>query len=212
MAEYLYHLLSVDHLLNVTVNRTQGPLLLHEEAAALSSDFLRDLQHEHDTDQHQHEKRRAQAKHGTAYRQDGHTGGYHVRQGLGDHLPQCVSIVGIMAHHVPVGVGIKILHRQGLHMGKHIVPDGHKHPLGYLNHEPIIGKASDDACKIDAGHLQQRSCKRPVIRHGLLQHGGDIIVNQPLKEQGTSHAGYGADEDAYHHQNATDLIGLKHIP
>ena len=124
MAKYLYHLLAIDHFLNVAIYRTQGPLLLHKKASALPGDFFRHLQHKHHADEHHKGKHRAQAEHGPAYRQDGHRGGYQVGQRLGDHLPQGIRIVGVVAHHIPVGVGIKILYRQGLHMGEHIVPDG----------------------------------------------------------------------------------------
>ena len=134
MGKDLDDLLSLDHLLNIAVEGTEGLLLALEVDAALAADGL-------DHQQHQEEERHGDEGQQRVHHQHHHEGGHkgqHVGQETGkavaDHLRNGVHIVGKAAHHITGEVGVKIGHRQLLHLIEQILTDGGYRALRNTHH------------------------------------------------------------------------------
>ena len=120
MAEDLDDLLAVHHLLDIAVDPAQILLLGDEEAPgaldALDGKRHRRGNHEQRDDQQRH----VEDNHRSHDAHNRHNAGNELRHGLGNHLPHGVDVVGIDAHNIAVGVRVKILDRQALHLGKEL--------------------------------------------------------------------------------------------
>ena len=123
MAEHLDHLLPGDHLLNVAVDGPQGLLLAHKVFAGAAADLPGEEQHKAYHRQHQQGQGDAGGHHGAEHRRQGDYCVEQLGDALGDKHAQGVRVVGVAAHHIPVGVGVKILDGQLLHVGEQVVPD-----------------------------------------------------------------------------------------
>ena len=74
VAEYLDHLLPLDHLLNIAVYRAQGLLLPHKESAGHAGELLRGKQSSHQSHQDHSGEDGAGEEHGGKHRNEGHNG------------------------------------------------------------------------------------------------------------------------------------------
>ena len=211
MAEDLDYLLAVDHLLDVAVQVAQLHLLADEIAAAAAGQEPGDAEHPDDAHDDHSGQGQIGGQHAHKGDQDHHAGVDHLGDALGEHLAQGVHVVGVDAHHVAVGVGIKVLDGQGLHVAEQVVPDALLHALGDGDHQAVVGEGTQGAHDIQPGHHQKDPHQAAVIGglHG--QQGGDVVVDQVAQKQGPRHRGDGADEDAEDHQHEQSHIAPAHI-
>ncbi len=129
VAEYLDNLLTVHHFLNITIHLAKLFLLLDKVPPGAPTDKLGRFCHQHQHDNQQQGQLPAQDDHGNEHADQRNRRGEHIRDTLADHLPQRVGIVGKAAHNFAVGVGIKVLDGQLLHMGKHFIAHLFEHAL-----------------------------------------------------------------------------------
>ena len=183
MAEDLDHLLPVNHLFNISVDIGDILLLFHEESAASACDLLDQHQHQHSEGQHHQSHPDAQVHHGDKHGDHGYHRREQLRQTLGQHLAERIRIVGIVTHHITMGAGVKIFHRQCLHVGKHFVTNDFQGALGNHRHGSREEESSQDACQEDACDLHDRMQQPVEDRCCLQQHRKDIVIDQTLQEQ-----------------------------
>ena len=126
-------------------------------------------------------------------------------------MPQGIHVVGVDAHHIAVGVGVKIPDGQGLHVSEQIVADLLLHALGDGDHQAVVGQGAQGAHHIEAGHQEQsvEQAGEHRVFHG--QQRRDIVVDQGAQENGAGHRGHRADQDAYQHQKKADQVAPAHI-
>ena len=207
VAEDLDHLLSAQHFLDVAVQVTQGGLLGHEVVGAGATHLFC-----HQDDDHGHGHHH-QGQHPTVVDHDAEGGqhrdgaGEELGQGLGDELPQGIGVVGVVAHHVPVGVGVKIADGQGLHVVEHVIPDGLQAALGDQDHQAAVEEGTHHADEVDGGHGQQHPGQTRENGVLLQQQGGNVLVHQYLHEHGTADVGHRGDQHAQAGQGE-DALGM----
>ena len=206
MAEDLDHLLAVDHLLDIAVQGAQGALLAEEVAAAAARQEPGHQQGEEDAHQHHHSQQGVGEQHAQEGDQNGHGGVDDLGDALGEHLAQGIHVVGVDAHHVAVGVGVKVLDGQGLHVAEQVVPDGFLNALGDHDHVPVVGVRTQGAHQEQAAHHHQGPHQAGEVRVRRAQQGGDIVIDQTAQEQRARHIGDGADQDAEDDQHEADLV------
>ena len=211
VAEYLDDLLPADHFLDKAIDPAEGLLLLDEIFGAAAADLFHDDHHQPQKDEHQQREPDAGAQHGDKYRSDADQGADGIGQTLADHLPQGIGIIGVVAHHVAVGVGIKIFNGERLHMSKHIVPDGFKSTLRHGDHQAGLQVGGQHAGQIDAGHDGKRTEQRGEIGGGLPDERSDVVIDQRFKEQGGCHAGNGADKQQDEYDRQPQLVAAGDI-
>ena len=211
VAEYLNHLLAVDHLFDIAVQITQLHLLLDEVAAAAAGQEAGHTEHDEDAHNHHSGKQQIGGQHAHEGDQNHHGGVDHLGNALGEHLTQGVHVVGINAHHIAVGMGVKILDGQGLHVAEQIITDALLHALGNGDHDPVVGKSTQSAHNIQAGHHENDSQQAAEVRvvHG--QQGRDIVVDQVAQEQGAGHGGHRADQNAQNDHHKQGQVAAAHV-
>ena len=114
-----------------------------------------------------------------------------------DHLAQGVNIVGVIAHHVAVIMGVKILDGKVLHAVEHLFAHLGKRALGDNGHQLV-----EHCARRQAEHIEHHQDEHkvedlpahggPVSRLPALLHQGDDI----LHEDGGDGADDGVEEDA----------------
>ena len=210
VAEHLDDLLSVDHLFNIAVHRTDGVLLLDEERTALAAHELGN--HHHHCHKRQDKQRQpdAQTHHCHEYGNHRHDGRKDLRHTLRQHLPERIGVVGVQAHDVAAGMGVEKADGQRLHMGKHLVTDGFQNTLCHHDHEPVIEQRPQNAGGVQHAQSCQRSRQTGEVPAAVQQHGRNVIVDQRLQKCRACHAGNGTDENAHQHQHKLEPI-LFHI-
>ena len=206
VAEDLDDLLAVHHLLDIAVDPAQILLLGDEEAPgaldALDGERHRRGNHEQRDDQQRH----VEDNHRGHDAHNRHNAGNELRHGLGNHLPHGVDVVGVDAHNIAVGVRIKILDRQALHLGKELDAQVFERALRDEDHQVIVQPRAERAEDIHRRHAEHRTAHRAEIRIRLAYHRGDIVVDQALHEHRAVNVGHGADEQADDDRDAVDLI------
>ena len=75
-----------------------------------------------------------------------------MRKTHGDGLAQGVDIIGITAHELAVGMGVKIFDGQVLHAVKKVSPHSVEGSVGDDDHHPVIGIGTGRAGQIDTTH------------------------------------------------------------
>ena len=168
MAEYFDHLLSVDHLFDIPVDVSDVLLLFHEEAAASSCNLLDQHQHQHGESQHHQGQPDAQVHHGDEHCDHGHHRRKQLRQTLGQHLPERICVVSIVTHHITMGAGVKIFHRQCLHVCKHFITDDFQSALGNHRHGSRKEEGCQNTCQEYAADLHD-GVQQTVENRGCLQ-------------------------------------------
>ena len=184
VAEDLDHLLAVDHLLDIAVQIAQLHLLADKVAAAAAGQEPGDTEHAKDTDDDHPSECQVGDQHTHKGDQDHHAGVDDLWDALGEHLAQGVHVIGIDAHHIAVGVGVKVLDGQRLHMAEQVITDALLHTLGDGDHQPVVREGAEGAHNIQAGHHKQDTHKAAVIRDLHGQQRGDVVVDEVAQEQG----------------------------
>ena len=200
MVEDLDDLLPLDHLLDVAVDLSQSALLGGEIPPAAAADNPDHQQHhpQHgEGDQRQH---RAEDQH--------HEDGARKVQRAGDHaakaVVQCLGdgldVIGVAAHQLAVGMGVKVFQRQLLHPLKQVRPDLRHAGLGDVHHDPGIAEGADRPHNIHRRHEAQHPRKPREVP------GQNIVVDQGLDEVGAPHGAGGADAQQHHHHRQQRLV------
>ena len=94
-AEYLDNLLSVHHLLNVTVYLTQISLLLDEVCTGKTCHLLGNDQRYSNHNQRNHGQRNIDDQHCRKHTDDRDQTGEKLCHTLTDHLTECINIIGV---------------------------------------------------------------------------------------------------------------------
>ena len=195
MVEDFDDLLTLDHLLDVSVDLTQGLLLSREIPPAAAADGPHYQQH------HRQHGKGDERQGGTQHQH--HDNGAQKIQRAGDHTAKAVvqslgdglNIVGIAAHQLAVGVGVEVFQRQSLHPFKEIRPDFRHTGLGDMHHNPGVAKRAHRPGNIHCRHEAQHFRKPRKIS------GQDIVIDQGLDKIGAPHGAGGADtKQHYHHR------------
>ena len=105
------------------------------------------------------------------------------------------DIVGVVAHHIAMGMGIKVLDGQGLHVGKHIVPYGFQGALRHGDHQPCLQVGSQHTGQVNAPHHGQSLKKRGEAWCRLSNKRSDIIIDQRFEEKRGGNTGYCTDDE-----------------
>jgi hypothetical protein len=128
---------------------TERFLLADEEFRASAADGLRHEEHKDRTANNHAEELQAEAEHDNDQRKDNDTGGNQAGDTLRDELTKCVDIIGIMAHDIAMGMGIKIFDGKRLHFCKHFVTHIAKRSLRYVRHDACPCKVTDKTREIN---------------------------------------------------------------
>ena len=108
-------------------------------------------------------------------------------------------------------MGVKVADGQALHVGEKLGADVAHGALGHVDHDAGVGPGGQDAHQVDAGDAAQRAQQGPEVGVLLLEHGGDVIVDQGLQEKAGLYVGKGAEEDADQHHHAVGSVVLEHL-
>ena len=206
VAEDLDDLLAVHHLFDIAVDLAQIHLLLHEEAARIFDALHGERHRRGDHEQRDDQQRHVEHHHRNDDADNHDDAGNQLRHGLGDHLAHGVDIVGVYAHDIAVGMRVKILDRQALHLGKELDAQVFQRALRDEDHQIVVQPRAERAEDIHRRHAEHRTAHRAEIRIRLAHHRGDIVVDQALHEHRAVNVGHGADEQADDDHDAVDLI------
>ncbi len=177
MAEDLDHLLAVHYLLNEALGLPHGFLLPDKVFGGAAAHLFGNDGHERHAQQHQKGHPKAVIEHDAEHAGDDHAGPQQRGQRLRDQLPQGVGVVGVIAHDIPVAMGIKIADGQILHAVEHGPADLVKKALGDACHQLAVA---------DAGKRRQnvKPAQNGEQRHDLRLGGGPVAGGEPLFDDG----------------------------
>ena len=119
-----------------------------------------------------------------------------------------IGVVGVKAHNIAVGAGIKGADGKPLHFFKHFVPNLFERSLRDGYHDTVIKKRGQHADQIDRADHDQHLQKLCEYRGRACEQRRDIIVDQGLQEQRRSGGRNGAEQNTDHHKNELSLIVL----
>ena len=152
MAEYLYHLLSGNGLLNVTVHGSDGGLLGLIIFPALSSHQLHSLKHQGDHHNRDQSQPYVGIEHQCKGTDNADGSGDQLYNGIVQHFPYCIHIIGKAAHHIPVIVGVIISHRKLLQLFKQLVSELLNGILGNADHDLLLQVLCQHCRHINSSH------------------------------------------------------------
>ena len=211
VAENLDDLLAVHHFLDVAVDLAQLLLLLEEVLAGVAGEILGGQHHSADHDQGQYAQRHAEVKHGQKYADYRNDRIDQLGQALADELAQGINIVGVDRHDVAVGVAVKILDGQGLHVDEQVVAQTFQGALGDLGHGAVLDEDGQDAHAVEAGYTGDGMQQAGEIVALFGQQGQDVAVDQSLHKQGALDLSEHAEQNAAQHQDDLELVLLHHV-
>ena len=110
-----------------------------------------------------------------------------------------------------MGMGIKILDGEPFHFFKQVVAHIALGPLGYIDHQPGLGKGCHDSQRIKDDHTANGSRQRSEIRVLLPQHGNDVIIDQGFDKQGPLKSCKHTGKNTDHNNNPLNRIILEGI-
>ena len=211
VAENLDDLLAVHHFLDVAVDFAQLLLLLEEVLAGVAGEILGGQHHSADHDQGQYAQRHAEVKHGQKYADYRNDRIDQLGQALADELAQGINIVGVDRHDVAVGVAVKILDGQCLHVDEQVVAQTFQGSLGDLGHGAVLDEEGQDAHAVEAGHTGDGMQQAGEIVALFGQQGQDVAVDQSLHKQGALDLSEHAEQNTAQHQDDLELVLLHHV-
>ena len=211
MAENLDDLLPFHHLFDVAVDGAQVFLLGHKITGGAVGDLPGDQQHQPHHEQRQASEGDVQGDHGEQNAQNGHRRGHQLRHALADHLTEGVDVVGVDAHNVPVGMGIKIADGQSLHVAEQITAQAAQGALGHIHHDLVVSQGGQGARQEDQTHAHKLPEQRSEIGRALGEERSDIVVDQCLDEQVAHDHGGGTAQNEHKHQETLEFITLEQI-
>ena len=199
MVEYLDDLLSLDHLLDISIDNTNVPLLLCKEVAAALTHCHYHQQHQSQAENGHQEQNRTGNDHHEHHAYKGQSAGNQAGKAVVHDLGDGLNIVGIAAHELAVGMGIKIAQRQRLHLGKQIPPEGIAGLLRNMDHDPGVGKGKACCRNIDAGHQGQRLGQLGKVARN------NGVIHQRLEKIRTADGTHAVQYQAYGDNNQQPL-------
>ena len=211
MAKYLDYLLTFHHFFNIAIHGTDILLLLYEIFSAQSRYFTGDKHHQCHHDQTDCCQRDTQYQHASQRTHYGNKTGKYLRYTLADHLTQSINIIRVDGHDIPVGMGIKILDRQLLHVFKQIITETLQGSLRYRDHDTVVSIRSRYTHQVKACHTDNFPEQIAKVRSLLSDHGQDVVIDQPLHEQSTLNACHNAQYDTDQHKNEVNGIVFENI-
>ena len=116
MTENFNNFLPVDHFFNITIHIAQCFLLFDEVLPTVAGNEFEYLHNKEYHHCHQNGQIHAGIQHSADNCHDGYDRRKHLRYAHGKHLTQGICIVGVTAHDIPMGMGIKIPNGQPLHV------------------------------------------------------------------------------------------------
>ena len=152
MIEDLNHLLSAHILLNMGVDSGDIPLLSSIVPARLAGQLSGHKEHQGDHRQGNQSQRDREDNHGNQRRHNRNRRADHLGNGLGDHLPKGIYIIGVNRHNIPVAMGVKVADRQVFHMGKEHAADLIHHSLRHSGHHQTLDQNRDYPDPVEACH------------------------------------------------------------
>ncbi|CCX38489.1 uncharacterized protein BN452_02363 [Clostridium sp. CAG:1013] len=192
VAEHFDHFLAVHHFFHKAFRAADGLLLADKELGGLAADLFHHKDHGHHADHHHQSQPQAVIQHDGDHGDDSHSGDQQLGHALGDHLAEGVDIVGVVAHHVAVIVGVEILDRQILHAVEHALTHFGQGALGDDSHQLVVHSAGDQAKDVEnsqQSHQTQNSGTNrfpaSLGKSGLF-YGGDDVLHE--------HRGHRADD------------------
>ena len=200
MVEDLDDLLTLDHLLNIAVDRAQRLLLLLEADPAAAADVFHHQQHQRQKHKGNQRQNPVQIQHHANGTQKGQGAGNQAGEAVIQHFRNGVDVVCEAAHQVAGLVRVKIPQRQLLHPAEQIAADGCHGTLGNVHHDAGIGKGA-----------QRRQAEGTAQQH---QHpdqareiaGQDIIVDNGLEKEAAQNRGGAAEHQTHGYQHQRALI------
>ena len=212
VAEYLDHLLSVQHLLDKAVHNAQIFLLLDIVFAGQLGEVGGHSDHDQSGQDRNNGEGGIQAQHDHQSSQHGNNRVDHLGNALAHQLTQGIDVVGVHRHDVAVGMGIKVFDGQGLHAVKQVVTQAAHGALTDGNHDAVIAIGGYYAQCQQAAQPNHRLPQPAEVGRTAVEHGDDVVVDQSLREAGTAYIGRGRDQDTQNHQQKLKFIVAEHIP
>ena len=108
MIKHLYDLLSFDHLLNISIDHTNVPLLFRKKVAAALAHSHYHRQHQAQAENRYQKQERAGNDHHRHNPYKGQRTGNQAGKTVVHDLCNSFNIIGIAAHQFAMGMGIKI--------------------------------------------------------------------------------------------------------
>ena len=170
MAEDFDDFAAVDHFFHEAFAAAQGVLLFQEVLGGLAPYFTgnhhgpQGAAYDHQAHPH------AVVHHDGKQGHHGNGGHQELGKGLGDHLAQGFYVIGVIAHHVPAFVGIKVPDGQAFHMGEQSFPDLAQAALGKDGQELIVGNVGQQG-----NHVQDGQDFHIVVNDGLDHRPGQVL-------------------------------------
>ena len=203
VVEHLHDLLPGDYFLNVSVQLAQAALLLGIVGTAVLGGKVDVPEHAHITHRHQQREPPVEDK-------QHQQGAHDLDKGLDNDskaVVQCIGdgvhIVGEKAHQIAVAVGIKVLQRLGLQVGKQILADLLQYFLRGAHHQLGIAQGGQRTNDINAGGKA----------HGPGQVGFAAVFQQAVDYRadhvGAKQCGQGADGRQQRHQANHDAVAAQ---
>ena len=110
-----------------------------------------------------------------------------------------------------MGVAVKILDRQRLHVGEQVIAQTFQRALRDMRHDARLREVGDDAADVERGGAADGSRQAGEIAAFLCQQGQNVVVDEFLHKQGALHGGQHADNDAHRHRNHRNGVGFTDI-
>ena len=209
VAEDLDDPLAGDHLLDIAVEVADTLLLRDEVLGGVAADLLGGLEHQQQADNDEERQDGAGDQHGDEYGHNRHQAGDGLGNALGEHLPEGIDVVGVVAHDVAEGVGVEVLDGQPLHVVEHVVADFLLDALGDPGHKDALEQGGHHAHAEDGGHLEDDAQQAGEVRTVHQQQGLDVVVHDDLQIGHAQDVGEGRQGDGNHVQHHQQLIVLE---
>ena len=174
-------------------------------------ELFRYNQHNDRHSKRQNRQGHIQHQHGNKSCRHGHERVDDLRDALTEKLAQCIYVICINRHNIPMGVGIKKPDRQGLHFCKKLDTQLFHCSLTDIDHNPVVPVSrynGDDVHNRDS-HKRLRQ-QRKVRRSGLHQR-HDVVIHQRLHKEHSPHSRHRSNENTDYHQQKRKLVILYHV-
>ena len=194
MPEHFYYLLPANHLLDISVYRTQRCLLCLKILPTFTNNSPGTPKHQWDSNQSDQGQDRADDQHQTKNTHYGQSTRQHIRQAIRQSITNPVHIVGIATHQITMLVGIEIPHRQLFHLPKQIFAHPGHSPLPDLIQQAVFHINSKHSGQIYPDKYPQHLTQPQEIS------GNNIAIDNRTEQIRTTQI----RGNAQHDQNADD--------
>ena len=155
MVKYLDDPHALNGLLNIAVHLAQIGLLRLKVMLALFADLRYRHQHNDHKYQRNTKQRRTQGNHHHHNAHKGKGGGHQLHHRLLQHHLNIIHIIGVAAHDLAVGLGVKEPQGQGLHVVKQLLADQVGGLVGDLDHHLALNVRTKGRANVQRRHNGQ---------------------------------------------------------